>query len=78
MAYWGFTDGLNAAALGAITAYFATSALSAWLGGLPAAVSLLSLGMPTAGILFFLVLPETRGQPIEAEDTALSRETSER
>ncbi|MCP3985017.1 MAG: MFS transporter [bacterium] len=61
-----------ASALGAITAYFATSVLSAWLGGLPAAASLLSLGMPTAGILFFLALPETRGRAIEDEDSALS------
>jgi len=67
-----------ATALGAITAYFASSALSAWLGGLPAAASLLALGMPTAGIIFFLALPETRGQAIEAEDAALSQETSER
>ncbi len=63
-----------AVAVGQISAYFATSALSAWLGGLPTAASLLALGMPTAGLIFFLALPETRGRPIEDEDAA-HRET---
>lgn len=64
-------------AIGAISAYFATSVLSAWLGALPPAVSLLALGMPMAGIIFFFALPETRGLAIEAEDAAHSRETAE-
>lgn len=64
-----------ATAVGAALAYFASSALSARLGGLPDAVSVLGLGMPVAALIFLLFLPETRGLDLHEEDEALRRET---
>jgi hypothetical protein len=65
-------------ALGTAVAYFASSALSAWLGGLPAAASVLGLGLPLAVAFFLFFLPETRGLELHEEDEALHRETGEK
>jgi Na+/melibiose symporter-like transporter len=67
-----------AMALGTAVAYFASSALSAWLGGLPAAASVLGLGLPLAVAFFLFFLPETRGLELHEEDEALHRETGEK
>ena len=62
-----------AMALGTLAAFFTTSGLSALLGGLPVAASLLGLALPLAAAIFLFLLPETRGVEIEEEDEALHR-----
>ncbi len=62
--------GAIAIAAGVVIGYFTTSALAAVFGGLPAAISLLSLSLVVASLIFLLALPESRGLELESADEA--------
>ena len=55
-----------AMAAGVVVGYFATSALSAVLGGLPPAVSVLATTMVLAALIFLATIPESRGLELES------------
>ncbi len=65
-----------AGASGVVIGYFTSSALTAVFGGLPTAVSRLSLSLVAASLIFLLAFPESRGLELESTDGEHPRETT--